>query len=84
MTLQEEQNQADVARRRHQQQCVGRQRAGQQGHSPGRCSAAVDGGAASPRRQAIVVPPAGSPVQQAPVAAQPFYQGFPRPPYQRQ
>ena len=24
----------------------------------------------------------GSPAQQAPVAAQPFYRGFPRPPYQ--
>ena len=36
MTLQEEQNQADVARRRHCQQRVGHQRTGRQGRSPGR------------------------------------------------
>ena len=77
MTLQEEQNQADVAQRRHQQQRMGRQRAG-------RHSAAVDGGAASPHGWATVAPPAGSPVQQVLVAAQPFYHRFPRPPYQGQ
>ena len=77
MTLQEEQNQAAAARHCHQQQRVGRQRARRQGRSPGRCSAAMDGGAASPRRRVIVAQPAGSPVQQAPVAAQPFYRrGF--------
>ena len=37
MTLQEEQNQADVTRRRQQQQRVGRQHSGRQGRSPGRC-----------------------------------------------
>ena len=63
MTLQEEQNQANVARRRQQQQRVGCHRAGRQGRSPGRRSTAGDGGAASPRCQAIVPPPAGSPVQ---------------------
>ena len=36
MTLQEEQNQADIARRRQQQQRVGRQCTGHQGRSPGR------------------------------------------------
>ena len=78
MTLQEEQNQADVARRRQQQQCVGCQRSGRQGRSPGRRSAAMDGGAASPRRPTVSAQPAGPPVQPAPVAAQPFYCGFPR------
>ena len=84
MTLQEEQTQAYVARRRHQQQQVGLQRASRQGSSPGSRSAAIDGGAASPRRRAIAAQPAGSTVQQAPVAAQPVYHGFPRPPYQGQ
>ena len=84
MTLQEEQNQADMARRRQQQQRVGRQCAGRQGRSPGRRSAAMDGGAASPRRQTVSAQPAGSPVQPAPVTTQPFYRGFPRPSYQGQ
>ena len=63
---------------------MGRQRSGRQGRSPGRCSAAMDGCAASPRHPTVNAQPAGSPVQQAPVAAQPFYHGFPRPPYQGQ
>ena len=83
MTLQEEQNQADVARH-CQQQRMGRQRSGRQGRSPGRRSAAMDGGAASPRRRTVSAQPAGPPVQPAPVAAQPFYRGFPRPTYQGQ
>ena len=84
MTLQEEQNQADVTRHRQQQQRVGRQHSGRQGRSPGRHSAAMDGGAASPRRRAVNAQPAGPPVQPAPVAAQPFYRGFSRPSYQGQ
>ena len=44
----------------------------------------MDGGATSPHHRAIVAQPPGSPVQQAPVAAQPFYHRFPRPPYQDQ
>ena len=82
--LQEEQNQADMARLRHHQQQMGRQRAGRQGRSPGRRYAAVDGGAASPHCRATVAPPMGSPAQQSPVAAQPFNRGFPCPPYQGQ
>ena len=31
-----------------------------------------------------MAPPAGSPAQQIPVAAQPFYHGFPHRPYQGQ
>ena len=61
---------------------MGQQCAGQQGRSPGRRSAAIDGGAASPHHQATLAAPAGSPVQQALVAAQPFYHRFLRPPYQ--
>ena len=84
MTLQEEQNQADVARHRQQQQRVGRQHPGRQGRSPGRRSAAMDGGAASPHRRTVRAQPAGPPVQPAPVATQPFYCSFPRPTYQGQ
>ena len=84
MTLQEEQNQADVTRRRQQQQHVGRQRSGRQGRSPGHRSAAMDGGAASPRRRPGSAQPTIPPVQPAPIAAQPFYRGFPRPTYQGQ
>ena len=57
---------------------------GQQGCSPGRRSATMDGGAASPRRRTVSGQPAGPPVQPAPVAAQPFYRGFPCPTYQGQ
>ena len=84
MTLQEEQNQADVARYHQQQQCVGRQCYGRQGHSPGRRSTAMDGGAASPCHRTVSAQPAGPPVQTVQVAAQPFYHGFPRPTYQGQ
>ena len=84
MTLQEEQNQADVARRHHQQQRVGRQRTGRQGRSPGRRYPAGDGGAASPHCQSSGTPFAVPLAQQAPAAAQAFYRGFPRPPYQGQ
>ena len=84
MTLQEEQNLADVARRHHQQQRMGRQRFVRQGRSPGRCSAAMDGGAAATRRRTVSTQPVGSPVQPATVAAQPFYCGSLRPPYQGQ
>ena len=55
---------------------------GRQGRSPGRQYPGGDGGAASPRRQAPGAPPAVPPAQQAPVAAQAFYRGFSRPPYQ--
>ena len=48
MTLQEEQNQADIARHHHQQQGVGRQCTGRQGYSPGRRYPTGDGGAAPP------------------------------------
>ena len=82
MTLQEEQNQADVARRRQQQQRGNRQRSGRQGRSSGRRAAAMDGGVASPRRPATGAQPVGSPGQQVAVAAPPFYRGFPRPPPQ--
>ena len=82
MTLQEEQNQTDVARRRQQQQRGNRQRSGRQGRSSGRRAAAMDGGVASPRRRATGAQPVGSPGQQVAVAAPPFYRGFPRPPPQ--
>ena len=75
MTLQEEQNQADVARRCHQHQRVGRQHTGCQGRSPGRRYPAGDGGAASPRRRAPVAPPAVPPTQQAPAALKPSIVG---------
>ena len=84
MTLQEEQNQAEVARRRQQQQRVGRQRSGRQGRSSGRRASAMEGGVASPRRRAANAQPVGLPAQQAAVAVQPFYRGFPRPPQQGQ
>ena len=74
MTLQEEQNQANVARR-----CSGRE-----GHSSGRRASAMDGGVASPCRRTASAQPEGPPVQQAAVAAQPFYHGFPHPPQQGQ
>ena len=76
MTLQEEQNQADVARCRQQQQRVGRQRSGRQGRSSGRRASAMEGGVASPRRRAANAQPVGPPAQQAAVAVQPFYRGF--------
>ena len=63
---------------------MGHQRSGRQGRSPGRRSATMDGGAASPRRRTVSAQPAGPPVLPAPVAAQPFYHGFPRPTYQGQ
>ena len=84
MTLQEEQNQADVARCRRQQQRVGRECTGRQGRSPGHRYPSGDGGPASPCRQSCGTPPAVPPAQQAPAAAQVIYRGFPRPPYQGQ
>ena len=84
MTLQEEQNQADVARRRQQQQRVGCQRSGRQGRSSGRRTSAMEGGVASPRRRVANAQPVGPPAQQAAVAVQLFYRGFPRPPQQGQ
>ena len=61
---------------------MGCHHAGRQGHSPGRRYTAVDGGSTSLHRQTAMAPPVVPPAQQAPVAAQPFYHGFPRPPYQ--
>ena len=84
MTLQEERNQADVARRRQQQQRVGRQRTGRQGRSPGCRYAAGDGGPAFPCHRSSGSPPTVPPAQLAPAAAQAVYHGFPRPPYQGQ
>ena len=84
MTLQEEQNQADIARRRQQQQRVGRQRTGRQGRFPARRYPSGDGGPAHPRRQSQENPPAAPPVPQAPAAAQAVYRRYPRPPYQGQ
>ena len=84
MTLQEEQNQADIARRRQQQQRVGRQRTGRQGRFQARQHPSSDGGPAPPRRRSQENPPAAPPVQQAPAAAQAVYLGYPRPPYQGQ
>ena len=84
MTLQEEQNQADVAQCRQQQQRVGHQCTRRQGRSPGRRYPAGDGGPAFPCRRSSVTPPAVPPAQQAPAAAQAVYRGFPRPPYQGQ
>ena len=61
---------------------MGRQHTGHQGRSPGRRYPADDRGATSPRRRAPGDPPTVPPAQQAPAAAQAFYRGFPRPPYQ--
>ena len=84
MTLQEEQNQADVTWRCQQQQQVGRQRTGHQGCSPGRRYPAGDGGIISPCSRPSGTPPAVPPAQQAPAAAQAVYRRFPCPPYQGQ
>ena len=61
---------------------MGRQCTGCQGRSSGHRYPAGDGGAASPRRRAPGAPPVVPPAQQAPAAAQAFYGGIPRPPYQ--
>ena len=85
MTLQEEQNQADVARRRQLQQRNPRSRGGRSGRSPN-CRRAP-GGASPPstRYQASgaipAVPLAASPAQGGPPAP---FRGFARPPYQGQ
>ena len=84
MTLQEEQNQADVTWRRQQQQRADRQRTGRQGRSPGRRYPAGDSGTASPRHRPSGTPPAVPPAQQAPAATRAVYRGFPHPPYQGQ
>ena len=85
MTLQEEQNQADVARRRQLQQRNPRSRGGRGGRSPNRRRAPGNAGHPATRyRTSRAVPP-------APVAASPAqggtpapFRGFARPPYQGQ
>ena len=85
MTLQEEQNQADVARRRQLQQRNPRSRGGRGGRSPNRRRAPGNTGHPSTRyRASEAVPPvplAASPAQGGTPA--PFH-GFARPPYQGQ
>ena len=85
MTLQEEQNQADMARPCQQQQKrMGHHHAGCQGRSQGCRYATVDGGSTALHCWTAMARPTVPPAQQALVAAQPFYHGFPRPPYQGQ
>ena len=85
MTLQEEQNQADVARRRQLQQRKPRLRGGRSGRSPNRRRAPGGAGPPSTRYGASgsipAVPVAASPAQGGPPAP---FRGFARPPYQGQ
>ena len=85
MTLQEEQNQADVARCRQLQQRNPRSRGGQGGRSPNRRQAPGNAGHPSTHyRASRAVPPvplAASPAQGGPRAP---FRGFSRPPYQGQ
>ena len=85
MTLQEEQNQVDVARRRQLQQRNPRSRGGRSGRSPNRRRAPGSAGHPSTRYWASgTVPsvhPAASPAQGGTPAP---FRGFARPPYQGQ
>ena len=85
MTLQEEQNQVDVAWRRQVQQRNSRSRGGRSGRSPNHRRAPGSAGSPSTRYRASgavpPVPPAASPAQGGiPVP----FRGFARPPYQGQ
>ena len=85
MTLQEEQNQADVARHRQLQQRNPRSRGGQSRRSPNRRRVPGSAGPPSTRYRASgAVPPvplSASPAQGGPPAP---FRGFVRPPYQGQ
>ena len=85
MTLQEEQNQADVARRRQLQQRNPRSRGGRGGRSPNRRGAAGRTGQPSFHYRASgAVPPAPFAASPAPGGNPVPFRGFARAPYQGQ
>ena len=84
MTLQEEQNQGDVARHRQLQQCNPRSRGGRSGRSPNRRLAPMGAGPALPHYRVAGPPPQVPPVA-PPTHTQggipPPFRGFARRPY---